>query len=266
MKSVLLVGAKGGMGRAVASALKSGGYRVFALDVKAPEAEEGIFPIVCDLTSEESVRAAYDEVAGATDSLYAILNFAGLYMLDSLVEMDTAAYDRIFDVNMRGAYLVNKTFLPLLETGGRILITTSELAPLDPLPFTGIYAITKAALDRYAYSLRMELQLLGFHVSVLRAGAVKTDMLGASTDALERFCDKTALYSCNAKRFQRIVESVEARCVDPSCVADKVTRILAKRAPRFAFSINRHPLLLMLNALPKRLQLWIIKQVLKTKP
>ena len=74
---------------------------------------------------------------------------------------------------------------------------------LDPLPFTGIYAVTKAALDKYAYSLRMELQLLGIGVSVLRAGAVDTGMLGASTDALDRFYDSTRLYTCNAERFKR---------------------------------------------------------------
>ena len=177
--------------------------------------------------------------------------------------MPSESYDRIFDINVRGVYLVNKYFFPFLKEGSRILITTSELAPLDPLPFTGIYAITKAALDKYAYSLAMELQLHGIKVSVLRAGAVETNMLGASTTALDRFCENTKLYSCNAKRFKGIVESVEARCVPPAKIAEKCTRILGKRHPKFAYSINRNLLLLMLNVLPKRLQLWVIKQVLR---
>jgi short-subunit dehydrogenase len=159
--------------------------------------------------------------------------------------------------------LVNRTFLPLLSKGSRILITTSELAPLDPLPFTGIYAVTKGALDKYAYSLRMELQLLGIHVSVLRAGAVETGMLGVSTAALDRFCEKTALYSCNAARFRRIVNRVEARCIPPSRLAQKCAKILKKRNPRFAYSINRNPLLLLLDLLPKRLQLFVIRMILR---
>ena len=153
--------------------------------------------------------------------------------------------------------------LPLLKRGSRIVIITSELAPLDPLPFTGIYAVTKSALDKYAYSLRMELQLKDIKVSVLRAGAVSTGMLGVSTAALDLFCQKTELYSCNAARFKRSVDRVEARSVEPSRIAKKVLRILSKREPRFAYSINRNPLLLMLNALPKSLQLWAIKLVLK---
>ena len=263
MRSVLITGAYGGMGRAAAEYFGNMGWHVFALDLKIGEAEGNIIPVQADITSEESVLRAFECVREKTDSLDAILHFAGIYMLDSLVEIDDDAFRRIFDVNMRGVYLVNKIFLPLLGRDSRIVITTSELAPLDPLPFTGIYAVTKAALDKYAYSLRMELQLLDIKVSVLRAGAVETGMLGVSTDALDRFCEKTELYSCNAKRFKRIVERVEARCIPPMKIAEKSMRIIGKRKPAFAYSINRNPLLLLLNILPKRLQLWAIKMVLK---
>ena len=263
MKSILVTGAYGGMGRETVALLRERGFRVFALDRRVEAAVEGVTPLEADVSCEDSLAAALARVRQETDALWAIVHFAGIYLLDSLVEMEDEAFRRIFDINLRGAYLVNKTFLPLLRKGSRVLITTSELAPLDPLPFTGIYAVTKAALDKYAYSLAMELQLLGIQVSVLRAGAIDTGMLGVSTDALERFCNKTALYSCNADRFRRIVNRVEARCVPPRKIARKSLRILQKRCPRFSYSINRNPLLLLLNALPKRLQLWAIRTVLR---
>ena len=263
--SVLVTGAYGGMGRATVKALKARGFRVFALDKTVGDEEENIISIEADITDENSVKNAFDRISKMTDGLFAMIHFAGVYMLDSLVEMESEAFERIFRINLGGVYLVNKTFIPLLKNGSRIVITTSELAPLDSLPFTGVYAISKGALDKYAYSLCMELQLKGIKVSVLRAGAVATNMLGVSTDALDRFCQTTTLYTCNAKRFKRIVDSVEARSIDPSRIAKKVVHILDQRNPRFAYSINRNPLLLTLNALPKRLQLWIIKQVLKNK-
>ena len=186
-------------------------------------------------------------------------------MLYSLVEMDTESFKKIFEINLFGVYLVNRAFLPLLSAGSRILITTSELAPLDPLPFTGIYAVTKGALDKYAYSLRMELQLLGISVSVLRAGAVNTGMLGASTDALDRFCNETKLYTCNADRFKRIVNSVEAKNVPPIKIALKTVKIIERKKPKFIYKINRNKLLLLLNILPKKLQFYVIKKILKNK-
>ena len=262
-RSILITGAYGGMGRATVTAFANMGYSVFALDRFIGDAGENVFPIEADITSEESVKAAFDKVCEVTDELVGIIHFAGIYMLDSLVEGDSIDFEKIFKINLGGAYLVNKIFLPLLKKNARIIITTSELAPLDPLPFTGIYAVTKGALDKYAYSLSMELQLLDIKVSVLRAGAVSTNMLGVSTTALDRFCDKTSLYSCNAKRFKKIVNSVEARSVAPEKIANKVVGIFNKRNPSFAYSINRNPLLLILNAMPKRFQLWVIKQVLK---
>jgi hypothetical protein len=100
-------------------------------------------------------------------------------------------------------------------------------------------------------------------VSTLRAGAVDTGMLGASTAALERFCESTQLYRCNAARFRKIVDRVEARHIPPEKIAKKSMSMLKARKPRFAYAVNRNPLLLLMNILPKRIQLWAIRQVLK---
>lgn len=263
MKYILVTGAYGGMGQKTTQALAEKGFTVFALDKKTEDAQKNIIPIQADITDEKSIFRAVQAVKETTDRLFAIVHFAGIYMLDSLAEMESESFERIFRINVFGAFLINKAFLPFLEQGSRILMTTSELAPLDPLPFTGIYAVTKSALDKYAYSLRMELQLLGIEVSVLRAGAVDTGMLGVSTRALDLFCENTALYSCNAKRFKNIVEGVEARNIAPEKIAKKTEKILGKKHTKFAYAINRNPLLLMLNALPKRTQLWIIKKILE---
>ncbi|MBR2974817.1 MAG: SDR family NAD(P)-dependent oxidoreductase [Clostridia bacterium] len=263
MKYVVVTGANGGMGRAVVEKLASSGYFVFALDRQLSEPFDNVLPLAVDVTDTASVQHAFDVVASHTDNLFAVVHFAGIYRMDSLVEMDEKSFAGIFDVNVFGCYRVNKAFLPLLKQGSKIVITSSELAPLDPLPFTGIYGITKSTVEKYAFSLRMELQLLGIKVVVLRPGAVKTNMLGDSTSQLDQFVSGTQLYSCNAARFKGIVDKVEARNVAPQRVANKTARILSKRRPRYVYKINRNPLLLLLNALPDRWQTGIIKMILK---
>ena len=263
MKYVIVTGAYGGMGYAAVKALRDNGYFVFALDRTVKDAEDGVMPIEVDLTNLSAVEDAFEKVKSVTDSVYSIVHFAGMYNLDSLVEMSEESFTKIFDVNVFAAYRVNKVFLPLLTKGSRIVITTSELAPLDPLPFTGIYAVTKSALDKYAYSLRMEVQLLGISVVVLRPGAVDTGMLGVSIAALDRFTENTELYSCNAKRFKNIVESVEAKSVKTEKIGKKAVKILAKKRPKLVYKVNRNPLLLLLNILPDRLATFIIKKILK---
>lgn len=265
MKYVLITGAFGGMGSATVELFLNKGFTVFALDKKIPDIKNrgNLIPIEVDVTDESSVLSAFEKVKSLTDNLYAIIHFAGIYLLDSLVEVSYEIYQKAFKVNVFGAFLINKIFRPLLKEGSRVLMITSELAPLDPLPFTGIYAITKSALDKYAYSLRMELQLLNVSVSVLRAGAVDTGMITDSVKALDKFCNSTEIYPCNGKKFKKIVDSVESKKIPTMLLAKKVFKIICKKRPAFCYKINRNPLLLLLNILPKRLQCFIVKKILK---
>lgn len=262
-KTILLTGVAGGMGLATAKLLTENGCRVYGLDIQCPAPLRGLHYVRTDLTDPASVERAAALLREKQVLLDGIVHMAGLYDLNSLVEIDEAAWERIFQVNLSGAYRVNRAFLPQLRPGARILLTTSELAPLDPLPFTGIYAVTKAALDKYASSLRMELQLLGIRVIVLRPGAVDTKLLDVSTEKLKAFCETTACYAPNAARFRQIVDRVEARKIPPDRVAELAAHALTCSHPRDVYSINRNPLLLMLNALPGRLQREIIRTILK---
>ena len=251
------------MGTALAKRLSQEGYTVFGLDLKAPsEPIENLQFIQTNLREETSVLAAFQTVKEKTGEIDAIINMAGIYDLNSLIEMSEEEFIRIFDVNVFAVYRMNKTFVPLLKDGGMVLLISSELAPLHPLPFTGIYGITKATVEKYAASLRMELQLLGKKVVVVRPGAVSTPLLDVSTSRLEAFTENTTHYRYNAKRFRSIVEKAEARKVPPEAIAKLICRILGKKHPRHVYKINRNPLLLLLNILPKRLQDWIIKKIL----
>ena len=265
MCCILITGAYGGMGYATAKTLSERGYTVFALDKTVREAEGNIIPVEADVTDGESVRRAYEFVRSQTDKLYAILHFAGIYRLDLLVEMSEERFTEIFHINLFGAYRVSREFLPLLKKGSRIVLTSSELAPLTPLPFTGIYAITKTALEKYAESLRMELQLLGVGVCVIRPGAVKTGLLSDSTRELDAFTANTRYYSYNAERFKSIVNRVESKNIPPQKIAKTAIRALTARRPKYVYNVNRNPLLRLWSVLPPRWQTFAIRKILQSK-
>ena len=64
-------------------------------------------------------------------------------------------------------------------------------------------------------------------------------------------------------RFRRIVNSVEAKHVPPEKIAGRVEKALTARRPQYTYNVNRNPLLRLLNLLPKRLQVAIIRGILK---
>ncbi len=265
MKSALITGASGGMGLATAKHLISLGYEVYGLDIKPTEEFEHFHFVETDITKEESVLKSFENIQKKDIKFDVIIHLAGIYDLNSLVEMSEEDFIRIYDINVFGVFRINKAFLPLLNKEGKIIITTSELAPLDPLPFTGIYGITKAALDKYAYSLRMELQLLDYQVVVLRPGAIDTGLLSVSVTRLNEFKRNTQLYKDNATKFDEIVNSVESKKIPPEKLAMKIGKIVQKKKARFVYKINRNFLLKLLNALPNRFQTWIIKKILTKK-
>ncbi len=263
MKNILVTGATGGMGKAICESLIRKGYKVYGIDYRKSDDTDGVDFFECDVTDTESIEKVYEKIKADTDRIDGIVHTAGIYDMDSLIEMDEKRFIRIFDINVFGVFRINKIFAPMLKKGSRIIITSSELAPLDPLPFNGIYGITKSTLEKYAFSLRMETNLLGVPVSIIRPGAVKTGLLGASTQAIERFVNNTKLYKCNASKFKKIVDSVESRNITPDKIAEKVLSALEDKNPKYVYNINRNPLLRLLDSLPDKAQVNILGLILK---
>lgn len=265
MKSVLITGGASGMGRATALKLAENGYYVFSCDIKKCEEEkENITQIIMDVTNMESVETAYKTVLSQTNKLDAVINFAGIIMMNSLIEISEENFLRIFNVNVFGAYRVNKTFFPLVQKGnGKIIITTSELAPNKILPFNSIYAISKKALDAYAQGLTMELGFLNIPVITLRPGAVETPIIKDSNKEMETLDANTTLYKNTITKFKSIVDKEQGGSIPPSKIADLVLKILNKKKTKHVYAKNTSKKLKLLNIIPTKLQLKIFKMILK---
>ena len=263
-KYVLITGVAGGMGLNTATTFIENGYHVFGLDINEPQTKlDNLTFIKTDLTKIEEINNAFNVIINQNIILDSIINTAGIYDLNSLIEIDEEKFIKLFNVNVFSIYRINKTFLPLLKEKGKIFIISSELGPLDPLPFTGLYAISKSTIEKYVYSLRMELQLLGYQVILIRPGAVDTGLLDVSTNALDKFIEETKHYKVNANKFKNIVDSVESKKISPNKIGKLIFKINKKKKAKYVYNINRNKLLLLLNVLPKKVQNKIIYNILK---
>lgn len=239
------------------------GYIVYGLDVIPLKEEiEGLKFFQVDLTKKEEIETVFNKIKEDNVKFDAIINTAGIYNLDSLIEISEENFIKIFDINVFSIYRIVKTFISLLNPKGKVIIISSELGPLDPLPFTGLYAISKSTIEKYVYSLRMELQLLDYQVALVRPGAVNTSLLSVSTTAIDRFIKTTSHYKCNASNFKKVVNSVENKNIHPDKIGNLIYKINQKKKPKYVYNINRNKLLLLLNFLPKRFQNYIIKKIL----
>lgn len=264
MKNVLITGGARGLGRAVTEFFAEKGVHVFSCDISDFDYDgENITPLKVDVSDSESVDRAYKAVSEKASQLDAVINFAGIYRMDSYAEMKEEDFKKILDINLLGVYRINKRFLPMLRNGGRVIITTSELAPLDPLPFNGIYSLSKTALDNYAQSLRIELALLDIPVIVIRPGAFATDMIGASDTSMRALCEKTELYRTNSEKFRGIMDKVTVKALPPIKLAQLVWKAFSSRHPKYVYTKNASFLLKLYSAMPTKIQVWAIKTLIK---
>ena len=263
--NVLITGALGGIGRAVTNYYISKGVNVYALDVLEFCDIEGVNYYKADITDKHSLNIIYESLAKNNVVLDAIVNIAGIFLIDSFIEIDDDKLKNIFDINLMGAILVNKTFYNLLNTKGKIIITTSEVAPLSPMPFNAIYNVTKTALDAYAQGLRQELNLIGQRVITIRPGAFNTTLSQGALVKTKELADKTTLYSEQSYKFYKIVKTFMGNPKTPEKIAKLYYKALKSKGNKIVYKKNVNPLLKLLNVLPDRLQCFIIKLILKPK-
>lgn len=263
MKKIIVTGAAGGVGLATTKHLADHGYFVYAIDIKEIEQIQNVKSFVCDLTDEEKVKDVYEQIK--EEKIDGIIHLSGTYYMDSMIEIAEAKLKKIFDINFFSVYLVNKTFISLLNKNSKVIITSSELAPLTPLPFNGIYSLTKATLENYAMSLRQELNLLDIKVIIVRPGAINTGLIDLSIQNVERIEKETELYKKNVPLFRHIVESNESKTIEPIKMAKLYQKILDKRKTKLLYKINLNKKLFILSILPKRWQLAIIKKMITPK-
>lgn len=259
--TILITGVASGIGEAVYNYFVKNGHIVYGIDLHNKQNIPNFFQ--ADITDETQLQLIKKELQKNDVHFDAILNFAGIHMMGSFIEANYSKIKKLIEVNVLGTILVNKTFYELLLPAGKILITSSEVADLDPMPFNGIYHVSKTAIDCYSQSLRQELNLKGQKVITLRPGAIKTSLCDNSLIATQQLCDSTILYKDEASHFLSLVQKFMGKPLYPEKIAKLVYKIINKKHTKFIYKIHYNIGLSLLGILPKRLQCYIIKRLLK---
>jgi len=261
---VLVTGGNGGLGTAVCKALAGRGDTVFVCDRLLPNTpDERMICIETDLTDQKSIDHCKSEIKKCFDHIDAIINLAGIFHLDSMVEGDEDDLRKIFEVNFWGTYRVCKTFLPMLSPGGKIIVMSSELAALSPPPFMGYYSIPKHAVDVYADVLRRECNYLGLKVVKIRAGSFKTSMLGGAASDYDKLLASTKYFQRPLIVLKKLMTDELQKTNDPKLFANLVLKILDAGHPKTVYRIKNSVKLKLLNFLPTGIQDHIYLDVTK---
>ena len=189
-----ITGGNSGIGLAIARAFRDQGAKVAILGrdpetLKSAAADLGPDTVATagDVSNLEDLDRFFADIDSALGALDTLVVNAGVYEAAPVAETSPEFFDRMSDVNFRGAFFTVQRALPLLRDGASIILVTSTINE-SGVPGLAVYAATKAAVRSLARSFAAELQPRGIRVNALSPGIIDTpifDRLGLTDNQLE---------------------------------------------------------------------------------
>jgi NADP-dependent 3-hydroxy acid dehydrogenase YdfG len=182
-RRVLVTGASGGIGAAVARRVVTAGAKVAMLARRADRlstlaAELGCdaTAVPCDVTDLAALRNAVDTAAEAMDGIDAIVANAGAVHMGHIATGDPALWREFIDLNLTACLGTIRYGLDHVDTTPADVVLVGSTVARHPQEATGIYAATKTGLAAAAESLRLEVGHRGIRVCLFEPGRVATDV------------------------------------------------------------------------------------------
>jgi NAD(P)-dependent dehydrogenase (short-subunit alcohol dehydrogenase family) len=251
-KAVLITGCSTGIGRATAERLAQRGLTVYA-SARRPESIEDLKQVGCrtlalDVTDEESMRAAVQEVERAEGAVGALVNNAG-YSQSGAVE--TVALDdvrRQFETNVFGLLRMCQLALPAMRRQGHgRIVNVSSMGGKLTFPGGGIYHATKHAVEAISDAMRFEVRDFGVEVSVIEPGLIKTSFAETSVGSVSYedgpYAEfNTAVAAATAGAYEGPLARLGG---GPEAVAEVIEKAITARRPRTRYKVTASARLLM---------------------
>ncbi len=184
-RSVLVTGGNRGIGRAIAEAFVRQGDQV-AVTVRSGEGPEGALAVQCDVTDQDAVDRAFDEIEAAHGPVEVLVANAGITRDTLLLRMSDDDWQSVLDTNLTGTFrVVRRAAKGMLRLRrGRIVLVSSVVGMLGSAGQVN-YASSKAGLVGMARSIARELGSRSITANIVAPGFVETEMTEVLAEELK---------------------------------------------------------------------------------
>src|SRR3954451_6687009 len=251
--AVVVTGASTGIGRATALFLDKKGYRVFAGVRKQADAEslgeEGsdrLTPLTIDVTKEDSIKSAKDEVERAVgeDGLAGLVNNAGVGDGGPVETMDLDVLRNVLEVNLVGQVAVTQAFLPMIREVPGTIVFIASIGGRIASPFMSPYNTSKFAVEALGESLRQELAPWAIDVVVIEPGSIDTPIWSKGAETIDDQKESMSpteerLYGKQLKRMDEVPTETASRGIAPEKVAKVIHEAIRSEKPRHRYLVGR---------------------------
>ena len=187
-KVAIVTGAAGGFGEGIAKLFVAEGAKVLIVDldeVKARQVAAGLGANAkaqkCDVSKAEDVRAAVKACVEAFGPPDIVVNNAGItHTNQSMIEVDEATFDRVFNVNVKSIYHMARAVVPVMRAAkkGGSIINIGSTAGIRPRPGLAWYNASKGAVNTASKSMAVELGPENIRVNAICPVMGATGLIG----------------------------------------------------------------------------------------
>ena len=247
---VLVTGCSSGIGHATAGRLARSGWTVYAtarrLDAMAGLAEAGCRLLRLDVTDDESMRAAVEEIERVEGTVDVLVNNAGYSLSGAIESVPLDEVRRQFETNVFGLVRLTQLVLPGMRAQGRgRIVNVSSMGGRLTFPGGGYYHATKHAIEALSDALRFEVRGFGIDVVVIQPGLIRTGFSDAAVGTIaDRSDDPAGPYDV----FNQAVAAATAGAYrnalsrtlggGPDVVARTIERAITTKRPRTRYRVT----------------------------
>ena len=216
-KCAVVTGGSSGIGLAVCHKFLTNGYVVYNLDLKKNN-DKKINTIICDVSQEDQVIRAVDEIKKHNSEIEVLVNCAGIFcdkVRGEIFSIPIEEWNKVINVNLTGVFLVSKYFVPLLMKSKHdvSIINISSDQAIYQKAGGGPYGISKAAVSALTKTLAKDLVKYGIRVNEVAAASVRTNFINKYFN--ERNMDVDEIYN-------KMAQQMPFGLIEPSAIANAV--------------------------------------------
>jgi len=222
-RTIVITGASSGLGLGLKEKFEKKGDVVIDISLNGKDYQ-------CDVADHKKLKAVFDDIQLNHGGIDMLITCAGYGVSGAIELLKEESTKKQFDVNFFGTTNACKYAIPMMKKNGKIVIIASATA-LFPLPFKAYYCASKAAVDSFAQSLRMELSKTDIQVTSICPGDVKTNF----SQNREKDYETNERYGNSVESSTKPTEKTEKRRMSPEYAVKKMLYICEKKSfkPRY---------------------------------
>ena len=244
--AVLITGCSTGIGFATAERLAEE-FTVYAtarkVDTLRALEEKGCRALHLDVTDEDSMVAAVEQVEADKGSVGALVNNAGYSQSGALETLSIESVRAQFETNVFGLLRLSQLVLPgMRDAGGGRIVNIGSMGGKLTFPGGGVYHATKHAVEAISDAMRFEVQGFGVRVVLIEPGLIRTEFANTAVASVDNVAD-----SGPYAKFNRVVQKSTAGVYTgplgklgggPETVAEAIHKSLTTRRPRARYTVT----------------------------